>query len=152
MLTQLIVTSAASSTWLPGVARQIALAKPPQFHIKNSLQLRGFLGKDAEVPSSDGITDDAFAVLTLCVESGVWWRPSNEWLSKTAWFRVICPGPFFCGFTRGMKQGEYIEVDGQLAIHHYRSLNFTNPVYEIHATQIRRLEIPVVGVIEKYDG
>ncbi len=62
------------------------------------------------------------------------------------------PGPFFCGFTRGMKQGEYIEVDGQLAIHHYASLNFTNPVIEIHAMQIRRLEIPVVGVIEKYDG
>jgi hypothetical protein len=104
------------------------------------------------VPSSEGITDDAFAVLTLCVESGVWWRPSNEWISRTAWYRIICPGPFFCGFTRGMKQGDYIEVDGQLAIHHYASLNFTNPVYEIHATQIRRLEIPVVGVIEKYDG
>jgi len=118
----------------------------------NTVTLRGFLGKDAEAPSSDGITDDAFAVLTLCVESGVWWRPSNEWLSKTAWFRVICPGPFFCGFTRGMNQGEYIEVDGQLAIQRYRSLNFTNPVYEIHATQIRRLEIPVVGVIEEYHG
>ena len=51
-----------------------------------------------------------------------------------------------------MKQGEYIEVDGQLAIHHYASLNFTNPVIEIHAIQIRRLGIPVVGVIEKYDG
>jgi hypothetical protein len=118
----------------------------------NSIQLRGFLGRDAEVPPSDGITDDAYAVLTLCVESGVWWRPSNEWISRTAWYRVICPGPFFCGFTRGMKQGEYIDVDGELAIHHYASLNFTNPVIEIHAIQIRRLEIPVVGVIEKYDG
>jgi hypothetical protein len=118
----------------------------------NTVTLRGFLGRDAEAPSSDGITDDAFAVLTLCVESGVWWRPSNEWLSKTAWFRVVCPVPFFCGFTRGMKQGEYIEVDGQLVILHYGSMRFTNPVYEIHATAIRRLEIPVVGVIEKYDG
>jgi hypothetical protein len=51
-----------------------------------------------------------------------------------------------------MKQGEYIEVDGQLVIHHYASLNLTNPIIEIHATQIRRLEIPVVGVIEKYNG
>ena len=45
----------------------------------NTVTLRGFLGRNAEVPSSEGITDDAFAVLTLCVESGVWWRPSNEW-------------------------------------------------------------------------
>jgi len=119
---------------------------------ENTIKLRGFLGKDAEAPSSDGITDDAFAVLTLCVESGVWWRPSNEWLSKTAWYRVVCPGPFFCGFTRGMKQGEYVEIDGQIAIQRYASLNLTNPVYEIHATQIRRLEIPVVGVIEEYHG
>ena len=61
------------------------------------------------------------------VESGVWWRPANEWISRTAWYRVICPGPYFCGFTRGMKQGDYIEVDGQLVIHHYGSLNLTNP-------------------------
>jgi hypothetical protein len=51
-----------------------------------------------------------------------------------------------------MKQGDYIEIEGQLAIHHYASLNFTEPVYEIHATRIERLEIPAAGVIEKYDG
>ncbi len=119
---------------------------------ENTLKLRGFLGRTAEVPTSEGITEDAYAVLTLCVESGVWWRPANEWISRTAWYRIICPGPFFCGFTRGMKQGEYIEVDGHLVIHHYGSLNFTAPVYEVHATRIQRLEIPLVGVIEKYEG
>ena len=119
---------------------------------KNTVTLRGFLGRDAEAPSSEGITDDAYAVLTLCVESGVWWRPSNEWISRTAWYRIVCPGPYFCGFTRGMKQGEYIEIDGYIAIHHYASLTFTATVYEVHATRIKRLEIPAVGVIEKYDG
>ncbi len=119
---------------------------------KNTVTLRGFLGKDAEAPSSEGITDDAYAVLTLCVESGMWWRPANEWISRTAWYRIVCPGPYFCGFTRGMKQGEYVEIDGYLAIHHYASLNFTAPIYEVHATRIKRLEIPAAGVIEKYDG
>jgi hypothetical protein len=51
-----------------------------------------------------------------------------------------------------MKHGEYVEIEGLLAIQRYASLNLTNPVYEIHATQIRRLEIPVVGVIEEYHG
>ena len=119
---------------------------------KNAVTLRGFLGKDAEVPSSEGITEDAYAVLTLCIESGAWWRPANEWISRTAWYRVVCPGPYFCGFTRGMKQGEYVEIEGQLAIPHYGSLNFIAPVYEVHATRIQRLEIPPAGVIEKYDG
>jgi hypothetical protein len=41
MLTQLIVTSVAAGARRPGVARQIALAKPPQFHIKND---KGFGG------------------------------------------------------------------------------------------------------------
>ena len=119
---------------------------------ENTVKLRGFLGKDAEVPSSEGITDNARAVLTLCMDIGVWWRPSNEWISRTRWYRVICPGPYFCGFTRGMKQGEYLEIEGQLIIQRYASLNFTDPIYEIHATRIQRLEIPAVGVIEKYEG
>jgi methionine salvage enolase-phosphatase E1 len=62
------------------------------------------------------------------------------------------PWPFLCGFTRGMKEGEYIEVNGHLVPQGYRSLNLTNPVYEVHAKQIRRLEIPVDGVVEKYNG
>ena len=119
---------------------------------ENTIKLRGFLGKDAEVPSSEGITEDAYAVLTLCVESGMWWRPANEWISRTAWYRVICQGAFFCGFTRGMKQGDFIEIDGHLVIQRYRQSNFREPVYEIYATRIQRLEIPLVGVIEKYEG
>jgi Transposase len=79
---------------------------------ENTVKLRGFLGKDAEVPPSDGITEDACVVLTLCLESGVWWRPRNEWISDTAWFRIICPGPYFCGFMRGTTQGSYVEVEG----------------------------------------
>lgn len=119
---------------------------------ENSVKLRGFLGKDAEVPSSDHITDDAQAVLTVCMDIGVWWRPANEWISRAGRYRVVCPGPYFCGFTRGMRQREYVEIEGQLVILRYESLNLTNPIYEIHATHIQRLEIPAVGVIEKYDG
>jgi hypothetical protein len=119
---------------------------------ENTVKLRGFLGKDAEVPSSEGITEDAYAVLTLCLESGMWWRPANEWISRTAWYRVICPGPYFCGFTRGMKQGEYIEVEGSLFISHYSSPGFKNPAYEVHAATLRRLEIPLAGVLENYQG
>jgi len=127
---------------------------------ENTVKLRGFLGCDAEVPSSDGITNDAFAVLTLCIESGTWKKTANEWLSSTAWYRIICPGPFFCGYTRGMKQGDYVEIEGQLHIAHYdrpvvvagKIITEQHPAYEIHATQVRRLDSPSVGVDEGKDG
>ena len=48
MLIQLIVASAASGARRPGVARRIALAKPPQFHIILSRKLIGFDGKPLE--------------------------------------------------------------------------------------------------------
>ncbi|MBB6146748.1 hypothetical protein HNQ77_004729 [Silvibacterium bohemicum] len=72
MLTQLIVTSAVAGAWGPEATRQIALAKPPQFHITNTVTLRGFLGKNAEAPPSDGIAEDAYAVLLLATVSGIW--------------------------------------------------------------------------------
>ncbi len=68
----------------------------------NTLKLRGFLGKDAEVPSSDGITDDAFTVLYLATMSGTWDIATNEWTPRTTSHRIVCPGPWFCGFTRGI--------------------------------------------------
>ena len=81
---------------------------------KNHAILRGFLSKDAEVPTSNHIQPDSYAVLTLSIESGVWNKARNQWIPQTTRHTVICPGPYFCGFTRGMKQGDYIEVEGEL--------------------------------------
>ena len=33
---------------------------------------------------------------------------------RTDWHRIICPGPFFCGMVRGMRRGDYLEVEGEL--------------------------------------
>jgi hypothetical protein len=53
MLNQLIVTSMAAGARRPGSARRIALAKPPQFHIKNTSRLKGFIGKDAQMSRAE---------------------------------------------------------------------------------------------------
>ena len=118
---------------------------------KNTVALRGFLGKDAEVPTSNHIQPDSYAVLTLCIESGVWNKAANKWIPQTARHTVICPGPYFCGFTRGMEQGEYLEVEGELRIDLVvDSAAPKNPHQEcrVYATQIRRLEVPAIGVDE----
>ena len=80
----------------------------------NVVTIRGFLASDAEAPSSDHIRNDSFAVLLLATVSGVWDLGANEWHPRTDWHRVICPGPFFCGMVRGMRRGDYLEVEGEL--------------------------------------
>jgi hypothetical protein len=49
-------------------------------------------------------------------------------------------GPYFCGFTRGMKRGDYVEIDGELRASESGSA--------VHALSISRLECPPVGVDE----
>ena len=107
---------------------------------ENTLKLRGFLGSDAEVPISDGIRWNSFAVLTVCVPVGVWKKQTSEWVTRTDRHRVICLGPFFCGLTRGMKRGDYVEIDGELQASESGS--------EVYALSVRRLECPPVGVDE----
>ena len=156
MLTHLIVTSVAAGARRPRAVRQIALAKPPQFHIKNTVTLRGFLGKDAEVPTSNHIEWNSFAVLLVGIATGTWRKRTCEWVPRTEWHRVVCPGPFFCGFTRGMKQGDYVEVIGELHRSDYdRTITdagerfpVAQSTYEVHALEVRRLEVPAIGVDE----
>jgi acetamidase/formamidase len=116
----------------------------------NSVLLRGFLGKNAEVPPSDGITEDAFAVLLLATVSGKWDLGANKWIPRTDWHRVICPGPFFCGMVRGMRRGDYLEIEGELrALEQERGVVVAGerfPVkhstYAVHAVRIQRLDRP----------
>lgn len=127
---------------------------------ENTLKLRGFLTKDAEVPSSDGITEDAFAVLFLATMSGTWDVATNEWTPRITSHRIVCPGLWFCGFTRGMRRGDYVEVEGELYVHDYErpvvveGERFTAKRYvgEVRALQVRKLERPIVVVDTGEDG
>ena len=116
----------------------------------NSVLLRGFLGKNAEAPRSEGNTEDAFAILLLATVSGKWDLGHNEWIPRTDWHRIICPGPFFCGMVRGMKRGEYLEIEGELrALEQERGVVVAGerfPVkystYAVHAVRIQSLDRP----------
>lgn len=126
----------------------------------NNVLLRGFLAKDAEAPSSDHIQNDSFAVLLLATVSGIWDLDNNEWIPRTDWHRIICPGPFFCGFTRGMRRGDYLEVEGELrALEQERGVVVAGerfPVkhttYAVHAVRIQRLNRPDALVDFGEDG
>ena len=127
---------------------------------ENTLKLRGFLVKDADVPPSQGITEDAFAVLFLATVSGTWDIATSEWTPRTTTHRIVCPGPWFCGFTRGMRRGDYVEVEGELHVHDYdrpvvvagERFFAKRYVCEIRALQVRKLERPLVVVDTGEDG
>ncbi|MGC2160701.1 MAG: hypothetical protein WA634_02220 [Silvibacterium sp.] len=126
----------------------------------NTVTLRGFLAKNAEAPPSDGITNDAYAVLMLATVSGVWGLGANEWIPRTDWHRIICTGPFFCGLIRGMRRGDYLEIEGELrALEQERGVVVAGerfPVkhstYAVHAVRIQRLERPDALVDFGEDG
>lgn len=60
---------------------------------QNTVTLRGFLGKDAEVPDSSIVTWHSYAVLTLCTGSGTWNKAANEFIPRTDTHWIICSGP-----------------------------------------------------------
>ena len=126
---------------------------------ENTVTLRGFLGKDAEAPTGT-IEIDSFAVLMLATVTGAWNVATNEWTPRIDWHRVICPGPFFCGFTRGMRRGDYLEIEGEIrAQEQERTVVIAGesfPVkrvgYAVHAARIRRLDRPEAVVGTGEDG
>ncbi|MGA7155377.1 MAG: hypothetical protein WBY53_00940 [Acidobacteriaceae bacterium] len=126
----------------------------------NTVTLRGFLAKDAEAPSSDHIQNDSLAVLLLATVSGVWDLGANEWLPRTDWHRIICPGPFFCGLTRSMRRGDYLEIEGELrALEQERGIvvegehfPVKHSTYAVHAIRIQRLDRPDALVDFGEDG
>jgi hypothetical protein len=127
---------------------------------ENVVTIRGFLSKDADAPSSDHTQNDSFAILLLATVSGVWDLGANEWKPRTDWHRIICPGPFFCGMVRGMRRGDYLEVEGELRVQEQeRAVVVAGerfPVkhgnYAVHATRITRVDRPDALVDYGEDG
>ena len=110
MLTQLIVTSAASSAWGPGAAREIALAKPPQFHIKNRISLIGFLGQNASTHTANNAS---FTVLSLATKSSYKDKKTGEYKGHTEWHRCIVWGKL-SEYAKTLTKGAHLAIDGEL--------------------------------------
>jgi len=126
---------------------------------ENIVKLRGFLGSDADVPQADTVTRNSVALLKLGIPTGIWRVETNEWLPRIEWHRVVCPGPYFCGYAKILKKGDFIEVEGEL---HFSEddlpvmiegerFNWKRSCYEVQALEIRKIDHPPIGV-EESDG
>lgn len=116
---------------------------------KNTIKLKGFVGKDAERKSTgNGSTLTTFSLAT---KSSYKDKRSSEWISRTEWHRVVCfAAP--AEQARSLKKGDYVEIEGEL-----RSSEFDSEVgngqaktsikrrsWEVRATEIRKLARPVM--------
>ena len=126
----------------------------------NVVKLRGFLFRNAEVPPADKVTGQSLSLLTLATVSGVWDLADNQWHPRTDVHRIFCDGPFFCGLVRGMRRGDYIEIEGELrddeqvragAVADER-FPAKRGLYGVHATRVTRLERPEALVDYGEDG
>lgn len=112
---------------------------------ENTVKLKGFLGKDAQLQSTrNGKT---FTVLSLATKSSYKDKQKDEWVSRTEWHRIVCfgkPGDY----AKDLKKGDYIDVQGEL-----RSSEFDTEVgqgkkkttvkrraWEIRAIVVRKLD------------
>jgi single-strand DNA-binding protein len=82
----------------------------------NQVSLIGFLGKDAELKTTNNNHD--FVVLS--VATGRSWKDkeSQEYKRETDWHRVVAWGNL-CKFAQTLKKGEHIFVQGQLRPRQY---------------------------------
>ena len=138
MLTQLIVTSAASSAWGPGAARKIALAKPPQFHIKNKVSLIGFLGGDAEVRNAN---NRSFTTLSLATKSSYKDKKSGQYLAQTEWHRCVVFGKL-AEFAATLSKGAHVQIEGELRSREItvKNTDFKRRIWEIRVNSILKLD------------
>src|SRR5947207_12178177 len=98
-------------------AAQNALEKRPQFHIKNKVNLIGFLGSDAEVRTAN---NRSFTTLSLATKSSYKDKKSGQYVSHTEWHRCVVFGKL-SEFAGTLTKGSHIQVEGELRSRQYDS-------------------------------
>jgi len=112
---------------------------------ENNIRLKGFVGKNAETRST--ATGNTITVFSLATNSSYKDKQSGEWVSRTDWHRIATFGRF-SDSAKELKQGDYVEVEGELRSSVYESEIDSNQPglkrrsWEIRATQIRKLKRP----------
>jgi single-strand DNA-binding protein len=84
---------------------------------QNKVTLIGFLGKDAEVHTSN---DRSFTVLSLATKSSYKDKKSGEYVSHTEWHNCIVFGKL-SKFAGTLTKGTHIQVEGELRSREYDS-------------------------------
>jgi single-strand DNA-binding protein len=112
---------------------------------ENTIRLKGFVGKDAEIKAAENT--NTVVIVSLATKSSYKDKQTNEWLSRTEWHRIVCFGPV-ASYAMDLKKGDYAEVEGELRSSEYdaevgtgkKKTSIKRRTWEVRATIVRRLE------------
>jgi single-strand DNA-binding protein len=112
---------------------------------ENTIRLKGFVGKDAEIKAAEN--GNTVVVISLATKSSYKDKQTNEWLSRTEWHRIVCFGSVV-NYAMELKKGDYAEAEGELRSSEYdaevgagkKKTSIKRRTWEVRATIIRRLE------------
>lgn len=83
---------------------------------REPVKLRGVLGRDAEVPTPRTAGENSYVVLSLLLRFVTVDKPTGMRTVRDRQIPIVCSGPDFCGVRQDMKEGDYIEVAGELRL------------------------------------
>ena len=116
---------------------------------ENTIRLKGFAGKNAVTKTT--AKGGAITVFSLATQSSYKDKQSNEWVSRTEWHRIVCFGKP-AEYAKELKQGDYVEVEGELRSSEYDAESGKNNdqkkssskrrSWEVRASRVRRLDRP----------
>jgi single-strand DNA-binding protein len=116
----------------------------------NTVTVKGYLGKDAENFATRN--QKTVVVLSLATKSGYKDQQKNEWVNHTEWHRIVAFGKP-ADYARGLKKGDYVEVEGELRSTEYvkevgqgkNKVKITFRDKEVRANTVKKLTAPAKG-------
>jgi len=131
-------------------AAQNALEKRPQFHIKNKVNLIGFLGGDAEVRNAN---NRSFTTLSLATKSSYKDKKSGQYVAQTEWHRCVIFGKL-AEFAATLTKGAHVQVEGELRSREIAAKNsdFKRRIWEIRVDSILKLDRAEKAGLEDQDA
>jgi single-strand DNA-binding protein len=108
---------------------------------KNSVELIGFLGKDAEVKQSN---NSNFTLLSVATKESWKNKDTGEYDSRTEWHSVICAGKLG-DYAAALQKGAFVQIEGKLRSKPYqvevKGSSSKKPLYKTIATWYIRAEV-----------
>jgi single-strand DNA-binding protein len=105
---------------------------------RNSITLKGFLGRDAELHVNTNQTP--FAVLSLATKSTHRNRQTGEFVARTEWHRVVANGRLVES-AKSLLKGAHVEIQGRLQSYRYEdNAGVQRRVWEVRANAVTHLE------------
>jgi single-strand DNA-binding protein len=111
---------------------------------KNSVSLIGFLGKDAEVRTTNNNSN--YTVLSVATKRSWKDRESGEYASETTWHRCLAWGKTG-EYASQLMKGAYVQIEGQIRTREYteklpgkKGGEVKKSITEIHVSSIAKLD------------